>query len=231
MAEIDTIMQGIRGVWIFQQLVDRLKMKLGWKHLYNQWFLLACSRHRPWLNVDATFMHLTQSLELYPDTKVTQVLFKSVKNAAELKQKAVEGKINGALINPTMLVSPFQVLVAANKAFHLHSIGNMKTRSLNSEIIFNLSPTNSISEAFKRFGISDRDDSALLVVVHGKDDELQAVSDIMAMVDGQQLPVDEVSSLSDLEKIRKLYKVTPQEETCGTLLDAVVCRMAIKDVM
>ncbi|XP_047245366.1 EKC/KEOPS complex subunit TPRKB [Girardinichthys multiradiatus] len=176
-------------------------------------------------------MHLTQSLELYPDTKVTQVLFKSVKNAAELKQKAVEGKINGALINPTMLVSPFQVLVAANKAFHLHSIGNMKTRSLNSEIIFNLSPTNSISDAFKRFGISDRDDSALVVVVHGKDNELQAVSDIMAMVDGQQLPVDEVSSLSDLEKIRKLYKVTPLEETCGTLLDAVVCRMAIKDVM
>lgn len=175
-------------------------------------------------------MHLTQSLELYPDTRVTQVLFKNVKNAAELRQKAVEGKINGALINPTMLVGPFQVLVAANKAFHLHSIGNMKTRSLNSEIIFSLSPTNNISEAFKRFGISDKDDSVLVVVVHAKD-ELHAVSDITAMVGGQQLPVDEVSSLSDLEKIRKFYKVTPQEETCGSLLDAVVCRMAVKDVM
>lgn len=175
-------------------------------------------------------MHLTQSLELYPDTRVTQVLFKDVKNAAELRQKAVEGKINGALINPTMLVGPFQVLVAANKAFHLHSIGNMKTRSLNSEIIFSLSPTNNISEAFKRFGISDKDDSVLVVVVHAKD-ELHAVSDITAIVDGRQLPVDEVSSLSDLDKIRKFYKVTPQEETCGSLLDAVVCRMAVKDVM
>lgn len=47
-------------------------------------------------------MHLTQSLELYPDTRVTQVLFKNVKNAAELRKRAVEGKINGALVNPTM---------------------------------------------------------------------------------------------------------------------------------
>ncbi|MEQ2159847.1 hypothetical protein GOODEAATRI_027461 [Goodea atripinnis] len=73
-----------------------------------------------------------------------------------------------------------------------------------------------ISDAFKRFGISDRDDSALVVVVHGKDNELQAVSDIMAMVDGQQLPVDEVSSLSDLEKIRKVgYLVVDQRSEGG----------------
>lgn len=48
-------------------------------------------------------MHLTQELELFPDHRVTQMLFKEVKNAAELRQSAVEGKINGALINPTMV--------------------------------------------------------------------------------------------------------------------------------
>ncbi|KAM7378058.1 hypothetical protein PAMA_013114 [Pampus argenteus] len=175
-------------------------------------------------------MHSTQELELHPDHSVTQMLFKEVKNAVELRQKAVQGKINGALINPTMLVNPFQLLVAANKAVHLQKIGKMKTRSLYSEIIFNLSPTNNISEAFKRFGISDGDDSVLVVLVHNKD-ESQLLSDIAAKVDGRQVPVEDISSLSDAAKIKKLYKVTPQEETCGTLLDAVVCRMATKDVM
>lgn len=48
-------------------------------------------------------MHLTQVLELFPDRSVTQMLFKEVKNAAELRQSAVEGKISGALINPAMV--------------------------------------------------------------------------------------------------------------------------------
>ncbi|KAL6116963.1 EKC/KEOPS complex subunit TPRKB [Pungitius pungitius] len=175
-------------------------------------------------------MHSTRELELFPEYSVTQMLFKDVQNAAELRQCAVEGKIKGALINPTMLVNPFQVLVAANKAVSLQKLGKMKTRSLFSEIIFNLSPTNNISEAFKRFGSSDGDDSVLVVLVHDKD-EPQVLSDITARVSGRQVPAEDVSSLTDHAKIRKLYKIPPQEEKCGTLLDAVVCRMATKDVM
>ncbi|XP_034434404.1 EKC/KEOPS complex subunit TPRKB isoform X2 [Hippoglossus hippoglossus] len=176
-------------------------------------------------------MHHTHELELFPDRTVTQVLFTEVKNAAELRQSAVDGQIIAALINPTMLVDPLQVLVAANKAVHLQNTGKMKTRSLNSEMIFNLSPTNNISEAFKRFGISDGDDSVMVVIIHDKKNESQLVEDIVTKVDGRQVPVEDLSSLSDSAKIRKLYKVAPQEETCGTLLDAVICRMATKDVM
>ncbi|XP_070709850.1 EKC/KEOPS complex subunit TPRKB [Pempheris klunzingeri] len=175
-------------------------------------------------------MHSTHNLELFPDYTVTQMLFKEVTNAADLRQSAMAGKINGALINPTMLVSPFQVLVAVNKAVNLQKTGKMKTRSLYSEIIFNLSPTNNISEAFRRFGISDGNDSVLVVLVHTKD-ESQPLSDITDKVNGRQVPVEDVSSLSDHEKIKKLYKITPQEEKCGNLLDAIVCRMATKDVM
>lgn len=60
-----------------------------------------------------------------------------------------------------------------------------------------------ISEAFKRFGISDGDDSVLVVLVHSED-ETQLVSDITAMVEGRQVPVEDLSSLSDQEKIKKV---------------------------
>lgn len=175
-------------------------------------------------------MHVTQELELYPELSVTQLLFKDVKNAAELRQSAVDGKLNCALITPTMLVNPLQVLVAANKAVHLQKTGKMKTRGLYSEIIFNLSPTNNISEAFKRFGMSDSDESVHVTVVHSRD-EFHLVSDITSRVDGQQLPVEHMSMLTDAAKVKKLYKVSPQEEKCGTLLDALICRMATKDIL
>ncbi|RXN20371.1 EKC KEOPS complex subunit Tprkb-like protein [Labeo rohita] len=159
---------------------------------------------------------------------VTQLLFKDVKNATELRKMAVNGEIKGALINPSMVVDAFQILVATNKAVHLHKNGKMKTRSLYSEIIFNLSPTNNISEAFKRFGISDSDSAVHIVLVHNKDETLN-IDDIISKVDGEQIAVDQVSDLTDVAKIKKLYKIAPQEEKCGSLLDAVVCRMATKD--
>uniref|UniRef100_A0AAY4CNJ9 EKC/KEOPS complex subunit TPRKB n=1 Tax=Denticeps clupeoides TaxID=299321 RepID=A0AAY4CNJ9_9TELE len=169
-------------------------------------------------------------LELFPEYSVTQMLFTDVKNAAALRKSAMEGQINGALINPAMLVDPFQALVAANKAVHLQKAGKMKTRSLLSEIIFNLSPTNNISEAFRRFGMSDGDGAVHVVTVHPRED-MSDVDTILARVEGRQVPVGEISTFTDVPGIKKLYKVTPSEEKCGSLLEAVVCRMAVKDVV
>ncbi|XP_064877833.1 EKC/KEOPS complex subunit TPRKB-like isoform X2 [Oncorhynchus nerka] len=59
-----------------------------------------------------------------------------------------------------------------------------------------------ISEAFKRLGISDSDSALLIVLVHPKE-EKQHMSDIIAKVDGQQIPVEDVSMLTDPAKIKK----------------------------
>lgn len=61
------------------------------------------SRFSPQLVKQMSGMHSTHELELFPDHTVTQMLFKEVTNAAELRQSAMAGKIKGALINPTMV--------------------------------------------------------------------------------------------------------------------------------
>ncbi|CAI9545099.1 unnamed protein product [Staurois parvus] len=175
-------------------------------------------------------MAVTYHLELFPEHKVTLLLFKDVKNASGLRKKAIDGTIDGALLNPAMIVDPLQVLIAVNKAVHLHLVGKMKTRNLNSEIIFNLSPTNNISEAFRKFGLSDSDSGVLVVLT---DDGTKALNsqEITSHVDGQQVPLAELSQLTDITKVRKMYKLTTEEDKIGSVLDAVICRMAVKDIL
>uniref|UniRef100_A0A0P4W6E7 Uncharacterized protein n=1 Tax=Scylla olivacea TaxID=85551 RepID=A0A0P4W6E7_SCYOL len=159
------------------------------------------------------------------------VLFTQVENAGQVRKLILAGEVEASLIKPQMVVAPFQVVVAANRAVRAQALGKMATRSLYTEVIFNLSTKKNITNALKTFGLGDKDKEVLAVVL-GTEEEVEArVTKITQQINGKVVATSELAGLTQEAQVRELYKVTPEELTAGSLLDAVVSRMACRDFL
>ncbi|KAI1177291.1 kinase binding protein CGI-121-domain-containing protein [Nemania sp. FL0916] len=96
-------------------------------------------------------------LEHIPETHSVHVaVFRDVKNAAFLHQQllARNPEFEYAFIDASVITSRLQVLSAVFKAVTSQGAGAMKTPNMHSETVCSLSPTNNITEAYRRYGIS-----------------------------------------------------------------------------
>lgn len=121
------------------------------------------------------------------------------------------------------MFSPLVVATAANKASLAKSRGCMRTRSVNTEILFNLSSSSNITESLQRFGVGDEDKEVLVVGVNN------SLDDVREIVRGDWVEVDRLGSFFDKNALTKLHKLKPEE--LEDLTGSLCSRIAAKDAL
>ncbi|KAF9268412.1 CGI-121-domain-containing protein [Marasmius fiardii PR-910] len=177
-------------------------------------------------------------------------LYSSVTNAATIRKRILdasrmEGKdgererdaMNFAFIDATLITSRLHLQTAIHQAILAESQNSLRTKTVHSEILFMLNPTNNITEAIRRYGVSDS--SRALLVVHISERARSTTSEIEIKmknaVEGVLSPLDKLEELTDWERIKKYYKLNiTEEQTCGDhafVDDFVTSSVAMKTVM
>lgn len=177
---------------------------------------------------DMTDSNSVEYFVLNKDNKISLCLYRNVENVPELKQAVISGRVKAAILNAATILDTFQVLVSARKAVESKAQKKMTTRTIYSEILYNLSPSKNISDSLKKFGLSGDEKDVLMVALN---DDGTLMKSIESLIDGSKTSLSELSSCSDASLIKKIYKLSEEDIKLGDLLNSVVTKIATKDIM
>ncbi|KAI6033816.1 kinase binding protein CGI-121-domain-containing protein [Pisolithus microcarpus] len=159
----------------------------------------------------------------YPqfDAVVYAAKFKDVKNAEALRSRIVkaasldgagaEGEaerdaLNFAFVEAKLITSSLHLETAIYQALLSESQGSLRTKTIHSEIIWALNPTNNISEAIKLFGVSSR--TTDLILVHAATSNACDVHQKMLnIVEGSLVPMSTIPDSTSWADVKKHYKL------------------------
>ncbi|KZS05335.1 EKC/KEOPS complex subunit Tprkb [Daphnia magna] len=155
------------------------------------------------------------------------LLFKNVTNAGEIRERIMKASLPCAAINPRYVLDTFQVLVATQLAVMSQQNQALRTHSVFSEIVYNMSPTRKISDSLKTFGMNDKD-TTLLCVVLNKEDMVLVCSQVKGELAN---PVKSNFGMCDEEELRKIYKIKEVETKTVSLSDSIINRISTKEIV
>ncbi|KAI5634865.1 kinase binding protein [Phthorimaea operculella] len=164
--------------------------------------------------------------DLDPDTKtkVKIYLFKNVENVEDIRNNVKSGAWSCAVIKPSLIVDPLQVVAAANRAAVARHQDNMVTRTVYGEILFNLSLSKNISQSLTKFGAENGKELLVCFLVTDEDSS----SDILPQIKGEQCPLSELAAFTDLNDVKKTYKLNDIKGNVN-YLDIIISRMVTKN--
>lgn len=162
-------------------------------------------------------MSIKTVLPQFPQFTVYLFKFKNVTNSKEIKQNLIKGdkRYDFSFINAQTVLSEEQLLSAVYRALLDHTQDKIRTKTIHSEVIFSLSPTQNIMDALRRFGIQD--DSTDLIVIKIVDSNSQEEFDL-GVVEGEQVDItdEDLKSTAILKTIKKVSTPFPPITHIGT---------------
>lgn len=167
---------------------------------------------------------------IHEDFSLRVGLFSQVKNAAALRKRVISGDLLGALVSPRIVAGKLHLQVAAVKAATDASRGQMKTKTIHTELLYNLFPGKSISKALQVCATADGDAWVIAAVLERA--ELQEgggpKESLFDAVEGELVDFSDLARASDSQTIRELFDVQDAELLFSSLEDCVVTRLAVK---
>lgn len=162
------------------------------------------------------------NLAQFPNYTVLIFLFTDVDSPIlkQVKEQLISGNkdYDFCFLNTQHIVSLEHLYNSIHKAILNYEFGNMRAKTLNTEIIFNLSPINNIMDALKRFGVDETCPNLITIKVLPTSEcnemeckELNTHLLKILSIDDSHNPKlnDELifDSLVDLKKLKKVYKL------------------------
>ncbi|TFK45467.1 CGI-121-domain-containing protein [Heliocybe sulcata] len=184
-------------------------------------------------------------IALYTSVTNAGALRKRIINAASMQGREGEDEreaVNYAFVDPRLITSPLHVKTAVLQAVMAQAQGALRTKTVHSEVLWALNPSNNISEAIRRYGVSEACTALLVVRVDGSALEPADVERKMgAAVQGQLVPLTQLGRLTDWVAVKKCHKLNNELalKVCGqdgereraVIDNIVVSSVAMKSVM
>mmetsp|Transcript_24817 Transcript_24817/g.58626 ORF Transcript_24817/g.58626 Transcript_24817/m.58626 type:complete len:181 (-) Transcript_24817:28-570(-) len=153
--------------------------------------------------------------------------FRQVSNAREITTDVIEKRVSAGVVNASLVVSEFQVLVAASKAIRAWERKQLRTHHVHTELIFSMSGSHNIKDSLNKFGVQDETADVLVAIVDATPEQEAAA---MGWVKGTVTDMAQLEANCDVAGITKAFKLTPQELALkGGIESAVVSRIATSE--
>lgn len=161
----------------------------------------------------------------------TLLLFTNVTNTSEVREKIITGKLPCCVVKASLINDAFQAVVAANKAALNAKENRLVTRTMYTETLFCLSMSKNISRSLTEFGINDSDKNILVILIHKLDEEQSTLEKILGSIEGERIPISKIQEFTDINLVKKIYKIDGDELRVSSLTDAIVSRISGKEFM